>query len=412
MRFGLKSADSVRWYGGLPAPEKEEMNTAVLTRVEELEAIRSEWDALAHLDARDGFFRTSGWYLSWLRCVRPDAQPFVITARSEDDRLVGLAPLCLYSYQDLGFRLDTVGFAGAEIVSGDFLDVLAEPTERARVLNATFDALQENRSRWGLLQLGEVLISGELHSIAKTRAGEMGLALREEQENICPFILLPSSFDEYLKGLNKSVRYNIRRRTKMILEEKNGSIEVCQGPADVSKGVDALVQLHHARWRSRNDPGTLGRPGFVNFIRDVCANPPGGSSYRLYVLRHAGQPAGAFLVFYFGESALYYQAGWDPNSPIERYSPGMVLMARSIQDAIDAGKHYYEFLRGDEAYKFRWTKSTRRTITLLAARSTVARTYLRTAQAKDLVKRLLGKGPAQSDPVPVAIEEPAEQQQK
>ena len=385
------------------------MNTTVLTRVEELQAIRPEWDALAHLDARDGFFRTSGWYLSWLRCVRPDAQPFVVTTRTADGCLIGLAPLCLYSYQDLGFRLDTVGFAGAEIVSGDFLDVLAVPEERARVLDSTLNTLQEQRSRWGLLQLGEVLVGSDLHAAIKARAADLGLALREEQENICPFIPLPTSFDEYLKGLSKSVRYDIRRRTKVILKEKGGSIDVCTGPDRATEGVDALVQLHHARWKSRNDPGTLGRPGLANFLRDVCANPPEGSSYHLYLLICEGKPVGAFLVFHFGESALYYQAGWDPNSPLERYSPGMVLMARSIQDAIEAGLHYYEFLRGDESYKFRWTKSTRRTITLLAARSTAARAYLRTAQAKDLVKRLLGKGSTPPVTSTEAVEEAAGQ---
>ena len=387
------------------------MNTTVLTRVEELEAIRTEWDALARMDARDGFFRTSVWYLAWRRCVRPDAQPFVVTTRTVGGCLIGLAPLCLYSYQDLGFRLDTVGFAGAEIVSGDFLDVLAVPAERAGVLDATLNALHEERSRWGLLQLGEVLVSSDLHAAVKSRAGDMGLALREEQENICPFIALPTSFDEYLKGLSKSVRYDIRRRTKVILEEKGGSIDVCTGPDRATEGIDALVQLHHARWRSRNDPGTLGRPGFANFLRDVCANPSEGSSYRLYLLKCGGKPVGAFFVFYYGESVLYYQAGWDPNSPLERYSPGMVLMARSIQDAIKAGLHYYDFLRGDESYKFRWTKSTRRTITLLAARSTAARTYLRTAQAKDLVKRLLGRGSTPPASSPEAVEEAAEQRQ-
>jgi len=387
------------------------MIATILTHVEQLEAIRAEWDALAHLDRRDGFFRTSRWYLAWHRRVRPDAQPFVITTRSAEGRLIGLAPFCLYNYQDLGFRMETVGFAGAETVSGDFLDVLAVPDQRAGVLHTTLNALHEGRSRWGLLQLGEVLVSSDLHAAVKSRADDMGLALREEQENICPFIELPPSFDAYLQGLSKSFRYYIRRRTKIILEEKGGRIEVCAGPAQATEGINALVQLHHARWESRNDPGTLGRPGFVNFLRDICAQPPEGSSYRLYLLKFEGKPVGAFLLFYFGEAALYYQAGWDPHSPLERYSPGTFLMARSIQDAIESGLRYYEFLRGDEAYKFRWTKSTRRTITLLGARSAVARAYLRTAQAKDLVKKLLGRGSSASTRSAEPVEEPVEQRQ-
>ena len=31
-------------------------------------------------------------------------------------------------------------------------------------------------------------------------------------------------------------------------------------------------------------------------------------------------------------TALYYQAGWDPDSPLSRLSPGVVLMGQSIED--------------------------------------------------------------------------------
>ena len=62
---------------------------------------------------------------------------------------------------------------------------------------------------------------------------------------------------------------------------------------------------------------------------------------------------------------------------------------------------YYEFLRGDEAYKSRWTKTFRKTVTTLLGNSLMARGYLETAHMKDLVKQRLGIGnfapPSQPD---------------
>jgi CelD/BcsL family acetyltransferase involved in cellulose biosynthesis len=77
-------------------------------------------------------------------------------------------------------------------------------------------------------------------------------------------------------------------------------------------------------------------------------------------------------------------------------SPGMVLVAQSIRDAIEGGRRYFDFLRGDEPYKCRLTKSSRKTVTLLVARSFLAKEYLRVARLKDSVKRLVtGQGVAE-----------------
>lgn len=165
-------------------------------------------------------------------------------------------------------------------------------------------------------------------------------------------------------------------------------MEVYTEPDQVAARLDILIRLHVARWRRDGEPGTLGRRGFPDFLRRVTVSPPPGGRPHLYVLVHQAQPVAALLAFHFAESALYYQAGWDPDSPLARLSPGVVLMRQSIEDAIGSGLRYYDFLRGDEEYKFRWTKTIRTISTLLLARTPLARVYLRTATLASRVKRL------------------------
>src|SRR6185312_8079663 len=117
-----------------------------------------------------------------------------------------------------------------------------------------------------------------------------------------------------LNQMSSSMRYHVRRRMRDI-EKKGARLEVYSDPQEVSSRLDTLTKLHLARWRRDNLPGTFGRKGFVDFLREVCTNPPLRSSSRLYQLTHEGTPFAALLMFYFGESALYYQAGWDPDSP-------------------------------------------------------------------------------------------------
>jgi CelD/BcsL family acetyltransferase involved in cellulose biosynthesis len=48
-----------------------------------------------------------------------------------------------------------------------------------------------------------------------------------------------------------------------------------------------------------------------------------------------------------------YNSGYDPIK-YGALSPGIVLFAHSIQDAIAAKRRRYDFLRGNEEYKYRF----------------------------------------------------------
>jgi len=362
------------------------MKVSVVTRREELAALVTRWDELAQKDRRDGFFRTSGWCLPWMKYLRPNAQPFMIVVSGDDGKIAGIAPLCALSYCNLGFRLRALSLPGREVVSGDFLDFVTEAESRPAVIDAVLDFLREAASKWSLLVMGEMIEGGDLHRAVNNMARRSGFAIRRQEERICPYIELPTSFDEYLASLTSSSRSHIRRRVREVIEKKGARIDVYSEPDEIVPRLNTLIRLHLNRWRSDNLPGTLGRPGFASFLREVCTTPPIGSRCRLYILTHRETPVAALLAFHFSQSALYYQAGWDPDSPLAQHSPGVVIMARSISDAIDQGLRYYEFLRGDESYKSRWTRTYRNTITLLVARSFMARGYLHTAQLKDLLK--------------------------
>lgn len=325
--------------------------------------------------------------------IRHDAQPFVVLARDAGGTIVGLAPLCRQQFRDRGFRIDTIGWGGRDVVSADFLDISTEPGFGPAATKAILGYLWQHRSDWGLLQLGELMEGGPLEAAVEAMREEHGILFRRQEARICPYIPLPRAFDEYLATLSSSTRYHIRRRMRDVLEKQGARVEICSQRDDIVSGLEALVELHLKRWRREGLPGTLGRPGFAAFLRDICLTPPAGASTRLYTLRHQGNAAAALLAFHFRDSALYYQAGWDPDSVLAAHSPAVVLMAHSVRDSIEQGLRYYEFLRGDEAYKSRWTTTYRKTHTVLLARSFLARQYLHAGAVYDRVKRLFGPSP-------------------
>jgi CelD/BcsL family acetyltransferase involved in cellulose biosynthesis len=49
---------------------------------------------------------------------------------------------------------------------------------------------------------------------------------------------------------------------------------------------------------------------------------------------------------------MLYNSGLNPTA-FSALSPGIVLLTYSIEDAISRGCRFYDFLQGDEEYKFR-----------------------------------------------------------
>lgn len=79
---------------------------------------------------------------------------------------------------------------------------------------------------------------------------------------------------------------------------------------------------------------------------------------RLYTLSISGVPAAVYYGFVHRGRAYGYQAGWNPDFAYQ--SPGTVVIAHAIEEAVREGAGEFDFLRGGEAYKYAWGAKDRR----------------------------------------------------
>jgi CelD/BcsL family acetyltransferase involved in cellulose biosynthesis len=69
--------------------------------------------------------------------------------------------------------------------------------------------------------------------------------------------------------------------------------------------------------------------------------------------------AGIYCYYYNGVYS-YYQSGRDLR--YSKYHIGLVLMNKVIEEAIKEGAVIFDFLTGDESYKYRWAQSSRKNL--------------------------------------------------
>ncbi len=191
--------------------------------------------------------------------------------------------------------------------------------------------------------------------------------------------------------MSKTLRYNFRRGTKE-LETLGARVEVFKDPSEIGKRIPELVRLSATRWEAKGKTSSLQQGGVTGFLSEFAAVAE--PSVQLYqIVEREGKTAAMLLVFYNGESVLYYQGGFDPSSELARFSPGVVLIGTAVREAIERGVRYFDFLRGDESYKTDWTDEARVTATLQIARGRTGRMWLAAMHGKDSAKIIMKTQP-------------------
>ena len=86
------------------------------------------------------------------------------------------------------------------------------------------------------------------------------------------------------------------------------------------------------------------------FFRAALAAFAERDAARLWFLDTASGPIAAFVTIEWDGTVGLYNSGFAPDRAA--LSPGVVLLAQLIRDAIGRGRGKFDFLRGEERYKY------------------------------------------------------------
>jgi len=245
----------------------------------------------------------------------------------------------------------------------DYATVLARPADLPAVARAVTDALAAGATPddphpdpWDVIDLRRLRCgdpaADALGAAFGARAGADGWTVVREREEVCPILDLPSGLDYegYLATLDKKERHEVRRKVRRA--EAAGDVRL-ERSTDPIGDLDEFVDLHQKRWGADGlFPQTAGGEQSRAFFRGLFQHCGPDGLIALHFLTVGGRRIAAGIWFDDGETLYFYNAGVDPGA--RELSPGVVLVARSIEMALQAGRSRFDFLRGDEPYKYGW----------------------------------------------------------
>ncbi len=252
-------------------------------------------------------------------------------------------------------------FMGASY-HADYATLLAAPDAFPAVAEAVVDYLSADalgavqRIPWDVVDLRRLRCADPATDALALAFGRREIAegwtLSVEREDVCPVVTLPEEggFEALLARLDKKDRHEIRRKVRRA--EAAGRIALVDA-ADPLAELDRFVDLHQRRWGADGlFPPTEGGRQSRRFLERLfeLAWPEGWIC--LTFLEVADRRIGAGITFDDGVTVYYYNAGIDPDAAA--LSPGILLAERLIRRAIELGRRRFDFLRGNEPYKYAW----------------------------------------------------------
>lgn len=329
--------------------------TELVTEIGEVTALSAEWRELA--ERRGNAFLTPEWFLAWLRHFGQDWEPHVAVVRTPGGTLRGLLPLL--SSKSKGRRELRV------CPIGDRFHPVAEAGDEEAVATAAAPAIAPPGPGLRSLLLENVDTGGEWWR-ALAKAFPAPLATVERGEATLPFVELAGlSWDEYLAGRSRQLRSQLGRKLRSLRRDHDVQFRRTRSADEVPADLATLLKLHDARWAERSESSALADPTVRKFHLEFARAAFERGWLRLTVMEVDRVPIAALYGWLIGERWSYYQAGFDP--AWSRHSPGFLLLAETIREAIEDGASEYDMLRGDEAFKRRFASSSREVRTILLA---------------------------------------------
>jgi CelD/BcsL family acetyltransferase involved in cellulose biosynthesis len=316
-----------------------------------------EWDELLHRSVTDVIFLTVEWQSTWWESYNA-GELLIFTCRDERDRLLGIAPWFIHDLR--GERVvRTIGCVDVT----DYVDVIVDKAFLQPVLACFAAVLNENSAKFDRINFCNIPEASPTLSVFPELLRSCQFEVDVVLQEVCPVIALPATWDAYLESLDKKQRHEIRRKLRRAESEVDLEIEALTAPADVNTKIDTFLHLMASSQPAKAE--FLRDAGNARFFRSIVQAVSERGWLRMSFLKVNGEPAAAYCDFIYRGKVLVYNSGL----LIDKYahlSTGIVLLAQNIRWAIENGYQVFDFLRGNETYKYRMGGQDTRVFKLMA----------------------------------------------
>ncbi|HEX9090295.1 MAG TPA: GNAT family N-acetyltransferase [Anaerolineales bacterium] len=326
------------------------MLIATIRSLPELLSLEKEWNDLLAISASHVPFLRHEYITAWWQGLGggewSHGELYIVTARREDGQLIGIAPL----FQTDNYEGEPALMLLGSVEISDYLDIICRLEDLPAFLDALLDHLLENQAAVPLLlDWYNLLESSPTLPALKGAAEKHGWRYDQLPLQHCPYIPLPGDWEKYICGIDKKQRHEIRRKMRRA-DEYYLPVRwyLVEDGANLDMEADAFLDL-----MARDpDKAKFLTPAMRVQMHSIIQAAHRAGWLQLAFIEVNGEKAAGYLNFDYMNHIWVYNSGLDFR--FSELSLGWVLLGHLLEWANEHQRKYFDFMRGDEQYKYRF----------------------------------------------------------
>lgn len=328
------------------------------------DALEADWRRLEQISRHSSIFLSWDWQRIWWTHYGDRRELRLLVAR-EDDRVVGLLPLYQEVYRRLGGllaprKLRQVGVGGD--TAPDDLGALIESGREREVSDALIRHVMVDLVDWDMLAWSDLSPDCPLLDALAQQSKDFRVRIDRRESDPITYGDLPHEWEDYRRSLSRNRRETMGRKRRKFESQSGALLKVITAPESLDANFDILARLHRKRWEGRADRHAFSTKAYEGFHRDLMHALLPQDKLRLLALDIDGVTFAMLYGLKYRGAFCFFQSGFDPE--YAAFSPGDVLLAYSVEQAIKEGCRVFDMQKGDHDYKRHFFQQSRQNIEL------------------------------------------------
>jgi CelD/BcsL family acetyltransferase involved in cellulose biosynthesis len=341
----------------------------ILSQSAEFDALYSQWNELFGI-SRATVFQSHEWLRTWWTHFETPALRLNIVLFLRDNTLIGIAPLFIEKHKVFGIPVvRRLQFIGRGIT--DYVDLIIRPGYEDVVLAEFTGYLRSHHAEWDVFDIEDVNESSLCVKLLPDLLNTNGIRTYSYQGNVCPYVDLPATTDLLVTGMDQTTKHEFRRKLKRLQKNYKPYVLLFSRPEDdIERAIRMFALIHGGRWTGLGYPSAFDdekhQAYHVEFSRKFARR----GWLRMFFLMVDDEPVSVSYGFNYRKRIYMYQSNAHASDDVMKCSPGSIIRKIAMVGGIEEGMEIFDYLRGDEIYKYKEWKASETKNYLIRASST------------------------------------------
>jgi CelD/BcsL family acetyltransferase involved in cellulose biosynthesis len=326
------------------------VNIDVLVTEEDFLLLKDDWNRLNESSDTGNIFLSWEWQYRWWQNYARTSRLLIMVVR-ENTTITAILPLYIkkeYIFRVVPvYKLCMLGTGGD--TSPDYMDLITCNSETTQMQNELIDKIFSYKADWDCIDFSNLQTHIGFADALAQRCRINNIPEMIRMDSRIPYIQLKDGWDEYLATLSSNRRAQIRRDRRKFERMTDAKFLTIENKSDLDFAINKLIRLHHKRWIGRGEDYAFSSPEYISFHYQVIEDLFDKDMIRMSCLELGGEIIAMLYCYKWNDKYYYFQGGFDTD--YADIKPGSVLMAYTIEKAINEGMSVFDMLKGDYNFK-------------------------------------------------------------